>query len=204
MKLRNRISKICSKCKIDKTLNEYSKDKQKSDGLSCACKDCSRLDAKRKYLENKEYYYRRNHNLTDEQKSRRRLREKNLSPEQRHRKTQYNIQYIKSRYHSDEKFNLSVKIRTRMNKALLGKNKSRPTMQLLGCSIEKLRKHLESQFQEGMNWDNHDYYGWHVDHIRPIASFDLTDPKQQAECFHYTNLQPLWMKDNLMKADNIG
>ena len=51
-----------------------------------------------------------------------------------------------------------------------------------------------------MSWDNHGYDGWHVDHIRPCASFDLTDEEQVRKCFHYTNLQPLWAKDNLRKG----
>ena len=68
---------------------------------------------------------------------------------------------------------------------------------LLGCSFEQAKMHIENQFQEWMSWDNHGE--WHIDHIRPCASFDLTDPKQLKECFHYTNLQPLSARDNLSK-----
>ena len=76
--------------------------------------------------------------------------------------------------------------------------KSKKTQELIGCTIEQLWIHLESKFQKGMTKEN---YGlWHVDHVRPCASFDLTDPKQQAICFHYTNLQPLWAIDNLKKG----
>ena len=74
-------------------------------------------------------------------------------------------------------------------------------MELVGCDIDTLCLHLESQFQKGMEWIN--YGEWHVDHIKPCASFDLSDPKQQQECFHYTNLQPLWAADNLAKASNL-
>ena len=74
-------------------------------------------------------------------------------------------------------------------------------MALLGCSAEQLRTHLEEKFTDGMSWDNYGYRGWHIDHIRPCASFDLTDPQQQLECFHYTNLQPLWAEDNFKKGD---
>lgn len=74
-------------------------------------------------------------------------------------------------------------------------------MELIGCTVEYLRQHLEQQFQPGMSWDNWSISGWHIDHIRPCASFDLTDPIQQAQCFHYTNLQPLWAKDNMIKKD---
>jgi HNH endonuclease. len=51
-----------------------------------------------------------------------------------------------------------------------------------------------------MSWDNYGRDGWHIDHIRPCASFDLTDPEQQRQCFHYTNLQPLWAADNIRKG----
>jgi DNA/RNA endonuclease G (NUC1) len=54
-----------------------------------------------------------------------------------------------------------------------------------------------------MNWENYGKNGWHIDHIIPCASFDLTDPKQQKNCFHYTNLQPLWAADNIRKSDKI-
>ena len=78
--------------------------------------------------------------------------------------------------------------------------KATKTTDLIGCSIKKIRQHLESQFLPGMSWENHGK--WHIDHIRPCASFDLTDPEQQKQCFHYTNLQPLWAADNLAKSDN--
>lgn len=74
--------------------------------------------------------------------------------------------------------------------------------ELLGCSKEELIKHLESQFSEGMTWENWSLNGWHIDHIRPISSFDLSDPAQVKECFHYSNLQPLWAIDNLKKSDS--
>lgn len=74
------------------------------------------------------------------------------------------------------------------------------TIELVGCSWNELRSYLENKFKEGMNWENHGSYGWHIDHIRPCKSFDLTDPEQQKECFHYTNLQPLWWWENLKKG----
>lgn len=73
-------------------------------------------------------------------------------------------------------------------------------MKLLDCSPLFLKEHLEKQFKEGMTWDNHTTDGWHIDHIRPCCSFDLTKKEQQEECFHYSNLQPLWATDNLKKG----
>jgi len=74
------------------------------------------------------------------------------------------------------------------------------TLNLLGCSVDELKAHLEKLFQPGMSWDNHGINGWHIDHIRPCASFDLTDPDQQRQCFHWSNLQPLWANDNWAKG----
>lgn len=73
--------------------------------------------------------------------------------------------------------------------------------ELCGCSIEDLRLHLESLWKPGMSWDNYSFEGWHIDHIRPCASFDLIDQEQQKQCFHFTNLQPLWARENLSKSD---
>ena len=94
-----------------------------------------------------------------------------------------------------------TRIRTLVSAALTraGCKKPAKTEDLLGCTVAEARAHLEAQFLPGMTWDNHGE--WHIDHIRPCASFDFSDPKQQRECSHYTNLQPLWAKDNLSKSD---
>jgi hypothetical protein len=68
----------------------------------------------------------------------------------------------------------------------------------LGCSIAELRLHLESQFQPGMSWNNHGE--WHIDHIRPLAKFNLACPLQLERACHFSNLQPLWAKDNIVKG----
>jgi hypothetical protein len=81
-----------------------------------------------------------------------------------------------------------------------GIKKSSKTIELLGCTAKEAKQHIESQFKDGMSWDNYGFYGWHIDHIKPCAAFDLTDPEEQKKCFHYTNLQPLWWQDNLSKG----
>ena len=83
---------------------------------------------------------------------------------------------------------------------LAGSKKPHTYTKLLGCSLEEARAHIESQWLPGINWDNWTHTGWHIDHIRPCSSFDLTDPEQQKQCFHYTNLQPLWAEDKLRKS----
>jgi hypothetical protein len=92
-------------------------------------------------------------------------------------------------------------LRSRLNHTLENGTKSKRTLELLGCTVEHLRKHLESKFKEGMTWDNYGFYGWHVDHIIPCDKFDLINPKQQEQCFHYTNLQPLWAEENFKKGN---
>lgn len=77
-------------------------------------------------------------------------------------------------------------------------------MESTGCTPPELRLHLESKFQPGMTWDNYGRYGWHIDHIKPIAIFDMTDPAQAKEALHYTNLQPLWAKDNYSKYKSVA
>lgn len=73
---------------------------------------------------------------------------------------------------------------------------------LLGCTFEEFRQHLERQFRRGMKWQN---YGraWHIDHIIPCSAFDLTRPEHVRQCFHFTNLQPLWAKANIRKGAKI-
>ncbi len=104
----------------------------------------------------------------------------------------------------DPAFALTLATRNRVYHALraaVGQpGKSRSTMELLGCSADELRLHLESLWEPGMTWQNWGPDGWHVDHVRPIASFDLSDPEQQARAFHYTNTQPMWADENLSKG----
>ena len=117
------------------------------------------------------------------------------------RSKEYRNQYMRNRRKNDINFKLATYLRNRIWDALQGNPKLSTTMKLVGCSIEKLKKHLEKQFKLGMSWDNYGYYGWHIDHIIPCAKFDLTKSSEQRKCFHYTNLQPLWAKENWNKKD---
>lgn len=107
--------------------------------------------------------------------------------------------YIHGRRERDPAFKLISYIRGRIGIALKSKGakKGAKTELLVGCTIQELKSHLEAQFKAGMSWDN--YGDWHVDHIRPCCSFDLTKIEQQKICFHYTNLQPLWAEENFKK-----
>ena len=114
----------------------------------------------------------------------------------------------KIRQRKHRKNNLSVRLlenaRSRVYAALKGKVKSAKTMELIGCTIEYLKTYLESQFVKGMKWDNYGRYGWHIDHIIPCAVFDMSNHKEQKECFHFSNLQPLWAEDNLRKSNKVA
>ena len=107
----------------------------------------------------------------------------------------------RERYRTDPLYRIKRILRARLRNALKGKNKSAKTMKLLGCSYSHAQNHLEKQFLPGMTWENHGT--WHVDHIMPCNSFDLSDPKQQRQCCHYTNLQPMWGPENMSKGDSI-
>jgi hypothetical protein len=97
-------------------------------------------------------------------------------------------------------FCLKNRMRVRICQALrsAGAYKSDRTLALIGCTSKQLKKHIESKFLPGMTWSNR--RRWHVDHIVPIAAFDILTEEGQRAAFHYTNLQPLWAKDNLKKA----
>ena len=95
-------------------------------------------------------------------------------------------------------YKLRRNLRSRVYSALKGSVKSTSTMELIGCSVDKLWNHLESQFESWMTKEN---YGlWHVDHIKACAKFDLTCPEQQRICFNYKNLQPMEAIENIRKG----
>jgi len=110
----------------------------------------------------------------------------------------YKLRWQKEKLQTDTQYRLRTRLRTRIYHALKGTVKSQSTQDLIGCSVDKLTEHIASQFTEGMGWDN--YGDWHVDHIKPCAAFDLTNHDEQAECFNYKNLQPLWAFANMSKG----
>jgi len=106
--------------------------------------------------------------------------------------------YRKEKRKTDPLFSLINNIRNRIGDALNGNVKSASSMELLGCTIEFARQHIEKQFKPGMSWENRSSF--HIDHIRPCASFDLSKPEEQRKCFNYTNLEPLSPIDNMRKG----
>ena len=148
-----------------------------------------RNENSRKWIENN----REQHNKLM-RKSYRKNRKKAIK-----RQIKYNIK----KYKTDINWNLKLRLRARLSNALRGVAKSKNTMELLGVPhMDFLKTWIECKFKEGMTWENR--HLWHIDHIIPCSSFDLTKPEEQAKCFHYTNLQPLWASENLSKGNRIS
>jgi len=74
----------------------------------------------------------------------------------------------------------------------------------LGCTWGEFVMHLENQFTEGMAWENRGVYGWHIDHIKPVNTFNLTDEEQIKQCWNFSNLRPLWWEDNLKRIKELS
>lgn len=116
------------------------------------------------------------------------------------------INQTKRKYQKDQiknniQFKLARTLRRRLYFAIKNNLKSGSAVKDLGCTINELKIYLESKFLEGMTWKNYGLHGWHIDHIKPLSLFDLTKREQFLQAIHYTNLQPLWAKDNLSKGN---
>jgi hypothetical protein len=181
--------KKCIKCNLSKISFDFVIDKSKKDGRNSCCKKCRKYFSKEKRKINKEYI---NQN-----------KKWKLENKARYRKQQ--TQYENNKRHTDIKFRLRKTLRTRISEYLRKKHIAKTTslIKLVGCTQDQLRQYLESKFQPGMNWNNYGQFGWHIDHIIPLSSFDLTNPGELAKACHYTNLQPLWWQDNIEKSNKI-
>ena len=162
--------KICSKCNEEKSIDQYHFDKNRGT-FRAACKNCTQIDRKNYYNENKKIVIKTN------------------------------IAYEKQRIHDDSTFKLVKNLRCSLTHILKSINCGHKfkTLQIIGCSKQHLKGYIEAKFKDGMTWDNHGE--WHIDHIKPVSLFDVSDEEQQKKCFHYTNLQPLWAKDNIQKSN---
>jgi len=215
--------KICRRCKKTLSVGQFGKNKRSKDGLRSECRDCKKIESNRwnkknkKYnkeyraankeklkQKNSEYYYKNREAILETKKK---YIEKNRDTLAKKYRRWYEankkriIQEKSIRYREDLDFRLAYKLRNRLNIAARGGYKSGSAVRDLGCSIVELKAHLESQFTDGMSWEN--YGRWHIDHIIPLASFDLSDREQLKCACHYTNLQPLWAEDNLRKGCKV-
>lgn len=165
---------ICNVCGVEKRRIEFAK------GIN-RCKICRNDIEKTKRDTNREEYNSKSREW--------RLTNKNYINAQKREREQ-------KRRDTDPSYRIRHNLSTRLY--LTVSKKTGKTMELVGCSRADLETHLASKFTEGMTWQN--YGDWHIDHIKPCASFDLASPEKQKECFHWSNLQPLWAVDNLKKG----
>jgi len=212
--------KVCTKCNERKPLSEYYF-RVKSEGtLRADCKACVQvsqranrnkdIDAHRararensaKFKDRKAAYDKEYHLANKEKKNQISKDHYEANKEQYKQRAkvyrQDNLANRRQRYKDDPSYRLKFLVAARMRSAL-GSDKSAGTIELLGCDAAYFQRHLESQFTTGMHWGQQGQ--WHLDHILPLAAFDLTDPIQQKYAFHWSNVQPLWAEQNLRKND---
>lgn len=216
-------TKVCSKCKEDKKVCEFGNSKTSDDGLLYCCKKCNnersqkyRKENPEKVLEltknwrrkNPEWVYDRNRRYQEENPDKVKQMKKSWLDKNSEKRKEYRKNYKprkheqrKERRDSDPVFNLINRMRCRIWKYLniLEISKKNKTFDIVGCSPEFLKEHLETQFTDGMTWDNRSE--WHIDHIIPLSSAKTED--ELYKLCHYTNLQPLWVEDNLKKSNKI-
>ena len=110
-------------------------------------------------------------------------------------------EYARRKKQEDPAYKLISNLRSRVSNLITGKRKKVGMNDALGCTKKELLEHIESQFEEGMTWEN---YGngegqWSIDHIIPFCKIDQTDPNAIMANNHYTNLRPMWHKDNITR-----
>ena len=150
------------------------------------------------------------HRMMADPKRRDKLREawklksrKRFTPAYRASMRKYFRDHKRERERNDPVYRLTQRLRSAISHAMRGKKKIRGLEKYLGCSVAFFRKYLEQRFCDGMSWDNYGVFGWHIDHVLPCSSFNLSLKSEQAKCFHYTNFQPLWRGDNMAKRDKV-
>ena len=163
-----------------------------------------KIEAQQKvyYEENKEKIAAQHKVYHQENKEQRNARNKVYNQKNREKILARKKVYRRERYKNDPNFKIMGLLRSRLRKVLKGNLKAATTMKLVGCTVAELWLHIEGLFEPGMTRENNGNGEgfWHLDHKIPCCSFDFSDPEQQKICFHYTNLQPLWCKDNLAKG----
>lgn len=190
-------TKICSKCRKELPLDNFHINNYRGDKLNIYCKTCS-LEVQHKYIEN---------HLEQIQEKRRVYRQSKHGKEVRKKADDKRIkegvaaQYLREKKKKNPYIKIVINLRTRLSQIINKEYKTLHTIDLLGCTVEEFRHHLESQFESGMSWNN--YGKWHIDHIIPCNYFNLTKEENQYICFNYRNLQPLWAEENCKKQDLV-
>jgi len=184
------MNKVCSKCQIEKDLTEYRKDCTKKDGLRPECKTCVKNFEKNKRNQNPDMMKEKLKKFYQENPEKRKIYRENYKPRKHEQR--------KERRNQDIIFSLINNVRTSLYKYLnkMSIKRETKTSQIIGCTPEKLKEHIEKQFKNGMTWENR--RDWNIDHIIPLSSAKTKD--ELYKLCHYTNLQPLWSLENLKKG----
>jgi predicted nucleic acid-binding Zn ribbon protein len=185
--------KICTICS-----NEHER-KSVFCSEKCQRTACSKEYSRRHYLKNKEKEKARAHAYRQAHPEQVRMRKM----QQYHECKDKLSNDRKLRRSHDLNYKMRSTLRARLNCAIKNGQKAGSAVKDLGCTIADLKTYLESKFLLGMSWDNWSKDGWHIDHIEPLSKFDLTNPEEFKKACHYTNLQPLWAKDNISKSNKI-
>lgn len=208
------MEKICNKCGIKKDVSEFYKRNGRGDGLAgylYKCISCAKKTPRDKInVDKKEYnklYREKNKEKLNvyikkwriENESKIEKQRKNYYKKNKEEIVKKNYQYCKSRKKSDPVYKLKLGIRSLILASFKSNftTKSKKTIEILGCSFDEFKIHLESQFDDKMNWNNQGTY-WHMDHIIPISSAETEEEVYRLN--HYTNFQPLYWLDNLKKG----
>lgn len=195
------MNKVCKGCDVSKPLTDFY---FRGGYYQGKCKSCQTAQHKKWARKNAAYLRKYVNNLYHTNEA---YRKTCIRCARQYRNDPANKQHIKRvkqalavKHRKNPKVRILSNLRRRVLFVLHGHQKSDHTLNLIGCSREQLVKHIESKFQDGMTWDNYGKWGWNIDHIIPCKLFDLSKPSEQRKCFHYTNLQPLWWKDNYQKG----
>ena len=210
-------TKTCIKCNITKPIIEFYNFKTHYSGRCKLCfaqyqrQNPNNLTSKRKYenlhrveINNKQKEnYHKNLLVNREygRLKRKRLYDVNKVKYQEYQRRFKRLQHSKHKNNPD--YYLPRLLRSRFLMSVNRDSKKSSALKLLGCTMDEFKQYFNKLFKSGMSWNNHGIYGWHIDHIIPCDSFDLTDPKQQVKCFHFSNLQPLWCTENLRKSNKV-
>lgn len=198
-----RLCDVCKKCSSERNKAWYQANKEK---VKSRVRDAYRKDPEKHRQADRDWYENNKERASKSSKDYRlahveacNLRVKNWIAEhkQQYRETYNN--WLRRKLKTDPQYARKFALHRSLKFVLLRK-KQNAYVPLVGCTVTELRQHIESLFQSNMTWENKKNRVWEVDHIRPCCSFDLTDPKQAMECFHYTNLQPLTRLENLKKG----
>ena len=195
------MSKVCSKCKLNLSLNSFTFN-NKTKKYTYRCKNCLLQDQRLYREKNKEKLKVRDSNYYQKNKVQINERNKNYISDNRNKRNEYIRKYKKEKKLKEPSFKIYELLRKRIWRCVKKNKKSNISKYYLGCDLEFYKKWIEYTFSNDMNWENHGKI-WHIDHVIPISYFNLTDDDKIKIAFNWKNTRALSIKDNLVKKDKI-